>query len=146
MSSRPDPLPRLYRWRTNLIQMPILTVITALCGSLSLLVSFVDKKGRMQHRIARFWARAVVWVAGCTADSARSGESAQPSGGCLCIEPHFVHGHAGDLCGAAISVSHPGEEGAVADRVHRMVLGPVRADSDRYRQPARHACRAWAWA
>jgi 1-acyl-sn-glycerol-3-phosphate acyltransferase len=66
MNSRPDPLPRLYRWRTNLIQLPILTVITALCGSLSLLFSFADKKGRMQHRIARFWARAVVWVAGCT--------------------------------------------------------------------------------
>jgi 1-acyl-sn-glycerol-3-phosphate acyltransferase len=28
------------------------------CGLLSLLVSLVDKKGRMQHRIARFWARA----------------------------------------------------------------------------------------
>ena len=66
MSSRPNPLPRLYRWRTNLIQIPILTVVTAICGSLSLLVSFGDKDGRLQHRIARFWARAVVWGTGCS--------------------------------------------------------------------------------
>lgn len=66
MNSRPDPLPRLYRWRTNVLQLPLLTVITAICGSISLLVSFADKRGRMQHRIARFWARAVVWCTGCS--------------------------------------------------------------------------------
>ena len=66
MSARPNPLPRLYRWRTNVIHIPLLTVITAFCGSLSLLVSFADKYGRMQHKIARFWARAVVWAAGCS--------------------------------------------------------------------------------
>jgi 1-acyl-sn-glycerol-3-phosphate acyltransferase len=58
---RPDPLPRLYRWRTNLIQAPLFVILTALCGSLSLLVSLVDKKGNAQHRIARFWARASIW-------------------------------------------------------------------------------------
>jgi 1-acyl-sn-glycerol-3-phosphate acyltransferase len=66
MSARPDPLPRLDRWRTNVIQLPLLTMITALCGSLSLLVSFAEKDGGMQHRIARFWARAVVWGTGCS--------------------------------------------------------------------------------
>jgi 1-acyl-sn-glycerol-3-phosphate acyltransferase len=66
MSPRPNPLPRLYRWRTNLLQIPLLTLITAFCGSLSLLVSFADKLGRMQYRIAQFWARAVVQVAGCS--------------------------------------------------------------------------------
>ena len=58
---RPNPLPWFYRWRTNLIQAPIFVLITALCGSLSLLVSFVDKKGNAQHRIARIWARICVW-------------------------------------------------------------------------------------
>lgn len=66
MSARPDPLPRLHRWRTNVIQLPILTVVTVVCGSISLLVSFADKRGRMQHRIARLWARAVVWGTGST--------------------------------------------------------------------------------
>jgi 1-acyl-sn-glycerol-3-phosphate acyltransferase len=64
MSRRPDPLPWFDRWRTNLIQVPLLAVITVVCGSLSLLVSFLDKSGRVQHRIARIWARALVWGSG----------------------------------------------------------------------------------
>jgi 1-acyl-sn-glycerol-3-phosphate acyltransferase len=62
MSQRPNPLPLLYRWRTNLIQMPAFAVATILCGSLALLVSFVDKPGRVQHRIAKVWARLCVWI------------------------------------------------------------------------------------
>jgi 1-acyl-sn-glycerol-3-phosphate acyltransferase len=54
----------MYRWRTNLIQTPLFTVITVLCGTLSLLVSLVDKKGFVQHRIARIWARACVRASG----------------------------------------------------------------------------------
>lgn len=64
MSPRPNPLPWVYRWRTNLVQTPALTVITALCGSLSLLVSLVDKSGRAQHRIAQQWARLCIWFSG----------------------------------------------------------------------------------
>ncbi|MGA2673656.1 MAG: lysophospholipid acyltransferase family protein [Terracidiphilus sp.] len=64
MSQRPNPLPRLHRWRTNVVQIPLLTMITVVCGSLSLLVSFADKSGRAQHRIARVWARALVWGSG----------------------------------------------------------------------------------
>ena len=33
----PDPLPRLYRWRTNILQIPLGAVITVVCGSISLL-------------------------------------------------------------------------------------------------------------
>ncbi len=65
MSERPNPMPRLYRWCTNIIQIPLLTLITAFWGSLSLLVSFVDKNGNMQHNIARLWARGCVWLSGC---------------------------------------------------------------------------------
>jgi 1-acyl-sn-glycerol-3-phosphate acyltransferase len=64
MSSRPNPLPRLYRWRTNLIQTPVFALVTFLCGSLSLVISLADRRGRMQHRIARVWARLCVWVSG----------------------------------------------------------------------------------
>ena len=66
MSQRPHPLPRFYRWRTNLLHIPVMTVMTVVCGSLSLLVSFVDKDGRAQHRIAHLWARGLLWAAGCT--------------------------------------------------------------------------------
>ena len=65
--SRPlNPLPRLYRWRSNLIQIPAGAVVTAVCGSLALLVSLFDKRGLVQHRIARVWARSLVWCSGCS--------------------------------------------------------------------------------
>lgn len=62
---RPDPLPWIHRWRTNLIQVPIMTVITVVCASASLTVSLIDRSGRMQHRIAHVWARALVLFTGC---------------------------------------------------------------------------------
>jgi len=62
---RPNPLPRFYRWRTNLLQTPLFAIITAAFGSLALLVSVVDKIGNAQHRIARIWARACVWASAC---------------------------------------------------------------------------------
>ena len=54
---RPNPLPFLYRWRTNLLQAPAFGLWTILCGSLSLFVSLFEKDGRIQHSIARVWAR-----------------------------------------------------------------------------------------
>lgn len=62
----PDPLPRLYRWRTNLIQVPAGALVTILCGSLALLISLVDKRGLVQHRIARVWARLLVFCSGAS--------------------------------------------------------------------------------
>jgi 1-acyl-sn-glycerol-3-phosphate acyltransferase len=61
---RPNPLPWPYRWRTNLIQTPLFAVFTAVYGSLALAVSIVEKKGNLQHRIARIWARSCVWASG----------------------------------------------------------------------------------
>jgi 1-acyl-sn-glycerol-3-phosphate acyltransferase len=43
-----------------------MTLITVACGSLSLLVSFIEKHGRVQHKIARYWAKALVWSTGCS--------------------------------------------------------------------------------
>ena len=56
MVRRPNPLPRLYRWRTNLLQMPLFVLATIVCGSFALVISLVDRKGFAQHRVARFWA------------------------------------------------------------------------------------------
>jgi 1-acyl-sn-glycerol-3-phosphate acyltransferase len=66
VTRRPNPLPRFYRWRTNLVHIPIMTLITVICGSVSLLVSYVDKGGRLQQRIARLWAKGLVWGCGST--------------------------------------------------------------------------------
>lgn len=65
MSRPPDPLPRLYRWRTNVIQAPGFFISTAIFGTVSLAVSLFDKTGRAQHRIARMWARSCVMISGC---------------------------------------------------------------------------------
>jgi 1-acyl-sn-glycerol-3-phosphate acyltransferase len=64
MTSRPIPLPRLARWRSNLLQAPPFFSWTALCGATSLAVSLFERSGRIQHRIARTWARGCVSVAG----------------------------------------------------------------------------------
>jgi 1-acyl-sn-glycerol-3-phosphate acyltransferase len=61
---RPNPVPRFYRWRTNLIQTPALSIVTGFWGSLALLVSLFEKNGRIQHRIAQKWAQLCVWVSG----------------------------------------------------------------------------------
>ena len=60
----PDPLPRFYRWRTNILQAPLFFAYTGICGSLSLLASLWDKNGRLQHRIAQTWARGCVRISG----------------------------------------------------------------------------------
>ncbi len=60
----PDPLPRLYRWRTNLLQAPLFFLYTGICGSLSLFASLWDRSGRAQHRLAQIWARGCVRISG----------------------------------------------------------------------------------
>lgn len=63
-SIRPNPVPRFYRWRSNLIQTPALGIVTGIFGSLALFVSLFEKSGRIQHRIARRWARVIVSITG----------------------------------------------------------------------------------
>jgi 1-acyl-sn-glycerol-3-phosphate acyltransferase len=64
MILRPDPMPRLYRWRSNLIQIPALSIATIIFGSVALFVSLFEKSGRIQHRIAQQWARVLIWITG----------------------------------------------------------------------------------
>lgn len=54
---RPDPLPLLYRFRTNVLQAPLFFLATGVCGTAALIASLFAKTGRTQHRIARMWAR-----------------------------------------------------------------------------------------
>jgi 1-acyl-sn-glycerol-3-phosphate acyltransferase len=42
------------------LQAPLFFLITAVCGTAALLISTVDRSGRMQHRIAQLWARGVI--------------------------------------------------------------------------------------
>ena len=64
MSRRPNPLPRLHRWRSNIFQAPFVFLATGFFGTLALLASLVAKTGRTQHRIARVWARVCIRISG----------------------------------------------------------------------------------
>jgi 1-acyl-sn-glycerol-3-phosphate acyltransferase len=61
---RPNPLSRYDRWRTNVLNIPLMAAATIVCGSISLLLSLADKSGRAQHQVARIWARSLVFFAG----------------------------------------------------------------------------------
>jgi 1-acyl-sn-glycerol-3-phosphate acyltransferase len=56
----PEPLPRLHRWRSNLLQAPFVFLATGFFGTFALIASLFAKTGRTQHRIARVWARICV--------------------------------------------------------------------------------------
>ena len=60
MTRRPSPLPLHTRLLSNVIQAPLFGLATIGFGSLSLATSFVDKHGRVQHKIARAWARTTM--------------------------------------------------------------------------------------
>jgi 1-acyl-sn-glycerol-3-phosphate acyltransferase len=66
VSRPPTPLPRYHRWRTNLLNIPVMTLMTVACASVALWVSLFEKSGRVQHWIARLWARGLVWACGCS--------------------------------------------------------------------------------
>lgn len=63
-SRRPNPMPVFHRCLSNLIQTPILGIVTGICGSLALFVSLFEKSGRLQHRIAQTWARLLIPITG----------------------------------------------------------------------------------
>ncbi len=52
------------RLRSNLLRAPWFFLSTGIFGSLSLLASCFEKDGRLQHRIARRWARISLFFAG----------------------------------------------------------------------------------
>jgi 1-acyl-sn-glycerol-3-phosphate acyltransferase len=57
-------LPLPVRLRSNILRAPWFFLSTGFFGSLSLLASCFEKDGRLQHRIARIWARVSLMIAG----------------------------------------------------------------------------------
>jgi 1-acyl-sn-glycerol-3-phosphate acyltransferase len=53
------------RWRSYLFFAPLIYLYTFVCGTLSLLSSFFDSKGRIQHGFARLWSRMILGTSGC---------------------------------------------------------------------------------
>ena len=58
---RPNPLPLRARLRSNLLLAPPFLLTTALFGTFALAASVFDKSGKLQHKIARQWARTSVF-------------------------------------------------------------------------------------
>ena len=54
----------LSRLRAYLVIDPLLILATMIFGTLSLLASVFDSRGRTQHAIARVWARALLMISG----------------------------------------------------------------------------------
>jgi 1-acyl-sn-glycerol-3-phosphate acyltransferase len=61
---RPNPLSSASRLRSNLLRVPPFALTLAFFGCLSLFASLFEKNGRLQHRIARIWARSAVFFSG----------------------------------------------------------------------------------
>ena len=78
MRQRPNPLPRLYRWRTNLIQTPLFAFITAAVGT-PLAAGFVWwTRKAMRSTVSREFGREhCVWVSWFQAHGARRREPGQ---------------------------------------------------------------------
>src|ERR1700760_3962726 len=67
MSSQPGAQPALSlttRLTSNLVRGPLFFVFTGVFGCMSLAASCLEKDGRMQHNIARQWARTSLRIAG----------------------------------------------------------------------------------
>jgi 1-acyl-sn-glycerol-3-phosphate acyltransferase len=58
---RPNPLPLSVRLCSNVLLGPPFILSTAFFGCLALLASLFDSHGRLQHSIARVWARACIF-------------------------------------------------------------------------------------
>jgi 1-acyl-sn-glycerol-3-phosphate acyltransferase len=57
------PVPTSSRWLTKLIQIPLMALVTAFFGCLSLICGLWDRSGRQQHFVARQWARTMLRIA-----------------------------------------------------------------------------------
>jgi 1-acyl-sn-glycerol-3-phosphate acyltransferase len=57
-------LPPFHWWRTVFFLIPAISVYTIVLGSLSILSTFVDRKGHAAHRCARAWAWMILATTG----------------------------------------------------------------------------------
>jgi 1-acyl-sn-glycerol-3-phosphate acyltransferase len=64
LGPRPSPLPLSESLVSCGIRVPLFFLGTCFFGSLALVASLFDRRGRLQHRIARMWARFSLAVSG----------------------------------------------------------------------------------
>jgi 1-acyl-sn-glycerol-3-phosphate acyltransferase len=59
-SNLTHPIPARYRYLTLLVAVPLMAIVTAFFGCISLLCGLWDKSGRQQHFIARLWGASML--------------------------------------------------------------------------------------
>ncbi|HYJ45900.1 MAG TPA: lysophospholipid acyltransferase family protein, partial [Pyrinomonadaceae bacterium] len=62
--TRPPRPPTLFNYLHSTIAIPLIYLYTFVMGSLSLLLSLYDPRGRRQHWCARYWCRMIAATAG----------------------------------------------------------------------------------
>ena len=61
-------LPPFHWWRTVFYLIPAITLYTIACGTVSLLSTFVDRRGHVAHRCARVWSWLILKTTGVTVE------------------------------------------------------------------------------
>jgi 1-acyl-sn-glycerol-3-phosphate acyltransferase len=80
-------IPPLDWWRTVFVSIPVLTVWTTVCGTISLASTFIDRRGHFAHRCARVWARGILLTTGVRLE--RAGHAIPPeSESCVFVANH----------------------------------------------------------
>ncbi len=74
--------------RAVLFADPLIVLATVVFGTASLLVSFFDKTGNAQHRLARVWGRILLWAGGLKA-KVEGLERLPQTGGCVLVANHL---------------------------------------------------------
>jgi 1-acyl-sn-glycerol-3-phosphate acyltransferase len=69
---------------------PVIVLATVFFGSLSLIVSFFDRTGALQIRVARVWARTLLWASGVHVH-VEGLEQIDPSGSYVFISNHLSY-------------------------------------------------------
>jgi 1-acyl-sn-glycerol-3-phosphate acyltransferase len=57
-------IPTFHFWRTVFYLIPVVTLYTIACGTVSLLSTLFDRSGNVAHRCARTWARWILATSG----------------------------------------------------------------------------------
>lgn len=80
-------LPPFHWWRTVFFLIPAIAIYTIVLGILSLLVGLIDGSGRLPHKCAQWWGRAILFTSGVRI---RLGGLPLPADGASCV---FVANH-----------------------------------------------------
>ena len=141
MTRRPHhPLPRLYRWRTNIFQRPALLPWSPASADPSRCLS-----RSLTERAASSTASPSIWARGCVSISGarltvRGAENLRKHPVAVYASNHTSYMDTPVIFAAlALPVPHPRQKRALDHALHRLVSQPLRPDSDRHRQIPRHA-------